>query len=399
MDKLIETSVSSRQEKNKDIIRYVIKATVIALIVIGAKTYFEHLPWGHRIEILAFEILQGQMLQFSSADRLQVFVVDISKMPGGKDQVTPRTDLRNLVEAIARLRPRAIAIDVDFSPDEKGWKDDNDPAFFDFCLNLKKETRIPVFLGVYRTRMASPDTWLGSGKYEGLAADMTLPAEVFKIRLKSRGSDQLPTLSAALAYAYTKPGGLPEPPKWLMFILEKPREKTLVNYSKLDQLKHETLPLTQPTCVAELGSRFFNNKMVIIGDATLATDHRYVPGRFETVPGVYVHACAAYTLAIEPLYELTFLSKIFADLAVAMLVILGVAYARFRHIETEGPFSWHDVEFKWINRIIFSVSIVGILLVRWAGIMWLDFLLVIYALRLHPSVEQWLKDWWNKRKK
>jgi len=394
----VKTNPSSHWKKGKDIIWYFAKAALVACLVIGAKVGFEHLQWSHRIEILAFEFLQGVMPQFSSTDRLPVFVVDMSKIPGGKDSVTLRADLRNLIEAIVKQRPKAVAIDVDFSPDEKGWRDDNDPAFFNFCLDISKQTGIPVFLGVYRTRMALPDTWLGSAKYKDLAVDIMFPAEVFRVPLKFPRSGQLPALSAALADAYAKPDALPEPPQWLKRVVKRPQEGILVNYSKLDQIKHETLPLTNPTCVTEFGRPFFDGRMVLIGDATGALDHRYVPGRFETAPGVYVHACAAYTLAKEPLYEPTLKAKIVADVIVALLVILGVAWARFRHVEAESPFSWHSLEFKWINRAIVLVSIVGIVLVRWAGIMWLDFLLVIYALRLHPNVEQWFKDLWGRKK-
>ncbi len=397
MSKQVETNDSSYHKRNRDIAWYVVRATVIALLVIGAKTAIERSPWGHRIEILAFEFLHRGMIDFTGKARLPVFVVDMSKIPGGKDQVTPRADLKKMVRAIAGCRPKAIAIDVDFSCDERGWKDDNDPAFFDFCLKVRKETGIPVFLGVYRQRKASPDAWLGLEKYRDLAVDITLPTEVLRVPLELAESNQLPALSTAVACAYAGREAPPEAPKWLRFVLTRPHEEILVNYSKLDQIKHETLPATHPTSIGELGTRFFGNKMVIIGDATVATDHRYVPGRIETVPGVYVHACAAYTVAVEPLYEPTLLAGILADLAAAMFVILGVAYARYSHPDETTSFSWHRVEFKWINRIIVLVTVVGIVLARWTGIMWLDFLFVIYALRLHPSVEQWLSDLRQKK--
>jgi hypothetical protein len=348
------------------------------------------------MEILAFEFLQGQILQFSSSQRLPVVIVDISDIPGGKDSVTPRQDLMDFIEAVVEYKPKAIAIDIDFSPDIYGWKHYEDPDFFDFCLGVCKKTGIPIFLGVHRTKQSSAETWLGLEKYKDLACDMTLPWEAVKVPLASAASGQLPTLGAALANAYMKSKGMDGPPKWLRISLENPLEDTLVNYSKLDQLDQQKIRL-EPGEAAKFASVDFADKMIIMGDATLATDHRCIPGRLEPMPGVYVHACTAYTLAIEPLYELNSLSKLCADFAVAMLFILSVAYIRFRHIGEEDHFYWQRLESKWIRRVVILVLVSGILLVRWGGVMWLDFFLVITALLLHSSVERWLRNLWDKK--
>lgn len=374
----------SQPKTEASTLKYIGTAVVIAVLLIIAKFGIEHVGWTHRIEALAFEFLQGQMLQFSCAERLPVLVIDLSDIPGGKHKITPRKPLRDFIQAIVRYSPRAIAIDVDFSPGEDGWKDDNDPDFFDFCLEASK--KVPIVLGVHRTREASAGTWLGVAKYKEMAGDMTLPVEVVTVPVRASKSKELPTLGAALAHAYTKSKRLPGPLPGLGFFVKDRDEATLVNYSKLYQLKHETLPLK--SYLPDIGARFFRDKMVIIGDAGESTETRNVPGHLETIPGVYVHACAAHTLAIEPLFELTPRSRFWVDVVIALVIILIVA--RYRNIRDE-QYS-EKLRFKVIVRAIAVVIVVGVLFVRYAGVMWLDFFLVIFALLLHHPAERWLTD-------
>lgn len=411
---------TKRRKQLLEIAKYISVGLLITVLLVAAKLLIEKQPIGHRAEILTYEFLQGQLSPFSSGERLPVLVVDINKIPGGKDLPTPRGPLMKLTDAIANEGAKAIAIDVDFAPGETGWSsaDDDpegDPLFFEYCLKLKREKGVPIFLGIYRTRGESSDVWLGLPKYKELAVAGVAPEkDVSRMPrwIQAKGvAERLPTLSAALAGAYQE--SLPGPPKWLAWAIELTDDhrhglerqvgkelriaETLVNYSKLEQLQHEKLDTITPDSVKEAGERF-RGRMVILGDAQHFIDSFVVPGRDRPVGGVYLEASAAYTLAIEPLYEFKHSVRLVLDLVVSMVIILGVAGIRYRHLKEGEKFPWHKWQSRFIYGTVAVVILAGILLVRWWGIMWLDFFLVVFALLLHPSVEGWVDRFRQGRK-
>jgi CHASE2 domain-containing sensor protein len=403
---------TKRRQQLLDIGRYVSVGLGITLLLVAAKLLIERQPIGHRSEILTYEFLQGQLSPFSADERLPVLVVDISKIVADKDGRTPRGPLMRLIEAIANQGAKAIAIDVDFAPTITGWsspEDDPepDPKIFEFCLKLKRDKGVPVFLGVYYTRAEEADAWLGSLKYKELAAAGVAPEDdVSKMPrwIQTIGvADRLPTLSASLANAYQE--SLPGPPKWLAWSIETTDDhqhgverqvgnelriaETLVNYSKLEQLQHEYIGTITPDSVKEEGEKF-RGRMVILGDANRFIDPFVVPGRSSAIGGVYLEASHAYTLAIEPLYEFKHSIRLVLDLVISIAIILGVAGIRYRHLKEGEKFHWHKWQSRFIYATVALVIFAGILLVRWWGIMWLDFFLVVFALLLHPSVEGWV---------
>jgi hypothetical protein len=138
--------------------------------------------------------------------------------------------------------------------------------------------------------------------------------------------------------------------------------------------------------------------MIILGDATRFTDPFIVPGRERPIGGVYLEASAAYTLAIEPLYEFKHSVRLALDLVISVAIILGVAWMRYRHLKEGEKFHWHKWQSRFVYGTVAVVLVAGVLLVRGFGIMWLDFFLVVFALLLHPSVEGWVDRFWKGRK-
>lgn len=401
-----------KDENFKDLLRYIKHGLLVTVCLVLLKIYIEHQPIGHKLELLACELLQGQ-LSAVDGEKLPVLVVDISKMRGGKaDDVTPRKELKALIEAIAREHPRAIAIDIDFSPDGQGWIVEDDDQFLDFCLWLKNVRGVPIFLGVHRTMAEPAYVWLGTEEYKELAAALIAYPDTTRLPLwvQIEGETRLPTLSTALAEAY-RGGRLPEPPKWIRWAIETRTERhadtdyssepqlimanALVNYSKLEAVKLSTLPTISPKSIAESG-RLFKDKMVIIGDVEDASERYHVIGREETVPGVYLHACAAYTLVKEPLYELNQWLRIFLDFLISGLLIGSVAWFRFRHHQDHHSQEWRNRRSKFIYWAVPIILLVGLSMVRLLGILWLDFILVVFALLLHPGVETRLESFWKK---
>lgn len=384
---------------------HALKHIAIGLIATGlllaATTLFGKTQWGHALEVQAYKFLQSALPSFSGGP-LPVVVVDISKLPGGKDLATPRAQLRELVDAIAKVSPRAIALDIDFSPTESGWMTPADPEFFDFCLATQRQRGTPIFLGVYRTRAEGPQAWLGLPKYQGLAAGGLVRGEdTRRIPRWVRSGDSravLPTLGEALANAYR--ARQPTAPSWIAWALER-RENwntmkerssevhaadVLVNYSKLEQLKTEHMSFSRASTVEEVGERL-RGRLVLLGDVRSSTDKFIVPGQSVPVPGVYLMASAAYTLAVAPMFEFTHLIRLGLDLTISLIIVLGVLYIK-RHTPKIKDTPKRTSRFLWAT--IAAVLISGLVLVRCIGIMWLDFLLVPFALLLHPKVEEWL---------
>lgn len=390
--------------------RHLILGTVISLALILTTAYARTTWWGHQLERLTFEWLERQFDSFASDERLPVQVVDISKISGGKGHVTSRDILQELLEAIANERPRAIAVDIDFSLDETGWKTDADPKFFDFCLQLQRSKGVPIFLGVFGGSTEPSDRWLGVSEYKDLAAALLVikgdPMRIPRWVHVNDSPDKLPTLAAALANSYEP--NQPQPPKWLRWAIEKDDQgdhgaqrevqnnlhssDILINYSKLEQLQHETISTISAKSVSEAGY-YFTDKMIILGDAHDYCDPFVVIGRDEAVPGVFVEAAAAYTLAVDPLYELTAVSRLILDVTIAAFIILGLWLMRRIYVNKRPGPVFERKATVFIVLTMVAVFAFGLILVRVLSVIWLDFVFVGLALLLHPALERKLSRW------
>lgn len=363
---------------------------VATAVLFAATSAFEHTSMGERAEAYAYRLLLSFMSPFTGT-ALPVVVVDIGAMPGGKDGPTPRDRLRDLLTSIAAEQPRAIAVDIDFSPDETGWKTSDDPAFFDFCLELETKRQIPLFLAVYRTSAQGPASWLGNEKYQTLAAaglaNGVNTSRVPRWLTEADPQHALSTLGQALGNVYR--ARQPDLPPWTEWFLEKHDSGAgaLVNYSKLDQMKIETVPFVPGNKTGVYGERL-RDRLVLVGDASNATDNFVVPGQMLVVPGVYLMASIAYTLAVEPLYEFTQSVRIVLDLGISLFILVGLYYL----CRTRKKAAAQKYARRLLLTAVVTVIFAGVVLVRCGSVMWLDFLLVPLALLLHPDVEEWLAE-------
>ena len=405
-----------------DLIRFISVSFIITILLVIGKLYIEQTSFIHKYEVLAFEFLQTWIPPYGK-QILPVVVLDSTSLEGGANEndVTPREKLMKLVNDVVKENPLAIAIDIDFSPGKDGWyATDEDPKFFNFCLDIKRDKQIPIFLGVDESRADHPDKWLNAARYKELAVALIVPrADTRRIPLWleiENSPEKLPTLGNAVAQAY---GKLPKRlPKWLARVIdmdENQRPSTehhleeegyayadiLMNYSKLeaiDNTKARLIKLKPEDPNSELFIERRENlagKLVIIGDVEGARgeeDNFIVPGYDQPVPGVYLHANAVYTLTTQPIYEFTYTVRILLDLLISGIIIFTVAIMRFRH-RTEGDaYPWQERQKRFIKWAVIFVMIAGIILVRLLNVFWLDFGLVIAALLLHPTVE---KGWHN----
>lgn len=376
-------------------------ATMLLLLT---KMAIERTETGREVDVRTFQLLQG-FLPGLTREHLPVVVADISRIPGGKDGPTPRAALRELLVAIADQAPRAIAVDIDFSPKPDGWVTDDDPAFFDFCLDLSRRKQVPIFLGVFRSFQEKADAWLGLPEYQSLAAaGLGRPADPRRLpRWVDTGDARLPTIGSALASAYL--ADLPQPPGWISWALERADAKhageaahivdVLVNYSKLDQIDSEHLTFTRPDTVKDLGE-LLRGRLLLLGDVASPMDAFTVPGRQEVVPGVYLMASVAYTIAFEPLYEFSHGARIALDGLISMIIVFGA----YRIAERSGRgIKGRRRRGRFVLAMVLVVLAFGVALVRVGGIMWFDFLFAPFAILLHPRVEDFLTEKFSRRGK
>ncbi len=391
-------------------LKRILLATFVTLLLLSAMKYVESTQPGKDAEKYLFAQLQKLLPSYS--EDLPILVVDLGKIPGGKDQATSRDALKRTLVAIVEQRPIAVGVDVDFSPDVSGWQVDTDPEFFDFCLQLKEESKVPIYLGVFRTMTEKPDTWLGSEKYKSLAAALHAEDDTMRLPqwIQAKNSvDKLPLMSAALAERYraSHSHGATALGRTVQVFTNKDEQieargenemlfgVSLVNFSRLGQIQRETSLMPTPESIAK-SDKMFSGKMVLIGDAADSFDHFNVPGRDPPIAGVFLIACAAYTLAVEPLYELSTATRVTLDLFISAIITAGMELVRLLYVRKRPGSRFYKAQGRFILAVVGVVIIVGLLMTVWLNIMWFDFPLVLAALLLHPRVEHQITQYWKK---
>lgn len=401
---------------------------LVTTLLICSKLYFEHTETGRAHALFTFAWLQERLSPFDPAG-MPVVVVDTTTIGVGTlERPTPRFDLGQLISAIAIHHPKAIGVDIDFSPTETGWVTDEDPEFFDECLRISKRYNVPIFLGVGRSSEGTPSGFLGRPEYEHMAvrASGTLRGEERKMAgvplwFSTKTSDHLlPNLPVALALAYLEGATRPRP-RWNLggFVeaisLDPPapprdsKQRTEkggwmgeapVNYSKLDQISQQKLYVAKRDF--NLPKDRVGGKIVILGAADeRRTPDVFLPPGHPITAGVLFHAVAAYTLAIDPVYELKPGVRLLLDAGISGSTIIFLAWLRRRTLRRAQSASLlghqgQATKLFWLERIVIlvfvgSILLAGVWLVRYANVLWLDFLLVAFCVALHRPVAAWLE--------
>lgn len=375
---------------------------LLALVSVG----LGHTSVGRRVEQFGYDRIQKLL----SSERIPVAVVDVSALQpvpftidGETGTATPRATLKDLIQAITAQQPRAIGVDIDFSPDPSGYVWPRDPEFFQFCL----ANDVPVFLGVNRNLNLTPDKWLGSEDYQNLAAGMIVPKNNTRKMPKwiqiSRDSPPGPSLGTAVAGGFqVTQSGLS---RWLHEhgLVEQVSEKEIgegmtvgefpVDYSALPSLiEDKTVSTINPQVIRDQG-RMLRDKIVLIGRGLVTDeDDRFKVEGFEgEIAGVYIHASAAYTLRNAPLYELTSTGRVGIDLLLSFTVLLGVTLIRLYFMNrTNRNVAAHRVEIMLTALVGIAAFIGGVMFVGQTRLVWSDFVLVLGVLFLHIPLERWL---------
>jgi hypothetical protein len=117
-----------------------------------------------------------------------------------------------------------------------------------------------------------------------------------------------------------------------------------------------------------------------------------VPG---PVHGVFLHACAAQTIAAnEPIYQLTWLGRIAIDVVLAFVIITAVKLLRWLRSLSRHPREHRE----WTLNVVFTlvtilfVFIVSVGLVRRTRLLWTDFLFACAVLLVQLIIDT-SPDW------
>lgn len=415
------------------LLRELVLALLVVVLVTTGKLWFERTPDGEALQYLSYDRQQRLSAQRRGhgAD-LPVAVVDLTALSPtsaepGQAPVTPREPVLELLRDIAGHGAQAIGVDVDFSPDGGAYVTAADPRFFHECRELRGDhgRAVPVFLGVRRAQSLPREQWLGSPEWAGLAAHVVAPREDHRklaAWLQSKGEARICGLSARLAgvrgapsteecgpekrdgASHSAPGAAAEHsegaghgrwPHWFAELLVERQVgegleagEYLVDYSPLDQLLEERIQVTPSGKLpADLDPARLRGKLVLVGYATpdRTTDMTHLPGRRDEVPGIIAHACGAYTLLAQPLYELHHFVRLGLDVLLAAVMIAIVFGVRL-HLERIGAEHSiaHRVELFTILALMIGVWIGGSELPGHLGLIWTDYVLVVLALLLHP---------------
>lgn len=426
----------------REILRDLFIGLLFFACVLVIKIAVEQTRPGNQLSLMIYDLLTPSL----TTDSLPVTIVDISDLEpedfnvdGQMVRATPREPLREMIEAISEHEPKAIGVAIDFSPDKKGYIHPNDPEFFQFCLDVKQNKGVPIFLGIYRSLGLPVEKQLGDEKYQDLAANLLIPHDVggsSRMSGETQEEDERArgrlaaaskpgrSLSVALADSYSPQPG--DSSGWFRRLsgavvdtlsnkgfIEKTFERRLgpgltvteflVDFSQLSPIEASTIRTLNPVVLRDRIMRErFEGKVVLIGDATPGEETYLfaVPGRSRPYPSIFLHACAAYTLIQASLYEVTgagrFWIDIFFFLAILTAVILIRLYYKNR---TPAKGLTHRLQGIFTLLVVIAALITGVLFVLTTRVMWDDFLLAPVVMIFHPSLEHRLENFWGRLKK
>ncbi|HEY4739663.1 MAG TPA: CHASE2 domain-containing protein [Candidatus Acidoferrales bacterium] len=398
----------------------------------------KHFYFGTQARELVYDVIQHG-LGTVARQNLNVIVVDVSDVgwTPRKDPNQPReydyTDrkqLRDVVMKIADQSPAAIGLDIDFTPYPIQLEDDDE---FLACL-LARSTGyresadslangplspacfstpnhyVPIYVATYTSLALGPVYALERPEYSALAAfaGAVIPSQyeaprrmvdTIEIRygLPGSGSWVVNSLSVAM-HPKVQQNSLANIPGVAESISlaphnEVPATEFYVDYGSIDRIEATTVASAslmdpkQPQIVNSLKGQYI---LVGRGKGTTDMDQHNIPGRLDRrYSGVYLHACAIYTLDSGPLLALLLpRGRLVLDLSL-FLLIFGVVeltiFARKRFLQAQTR---AGVLHLVVTVLVVVAAIVGgIYLAGSFRIMWDDSLFVAVGLIGHAVID------------
>jgi CHASE2 domain-containing sensor protein len=192
----------------KSIGKSLISGVMVALVIFLAKWCVKDTGFYKGWQKATYESLQAWLSPPQRRDDLPIMIVDIRdleyktiQVEGDNYSLTPRDKLIPLIEAVAAQNPKVVAVDIDFSPHKIGALDPADPIHFQNLAKLK----VPIFLGIYRSRNRPRELWLGHPQFESLGANLANPDDNRKMFEWTSGADGRKELTMCKAVANAFP--------------------------------------------------------------------------------------------------------------------------------------------------------------------------------------------------
>jgi hypothetical protein len=153
------------------------KVLALPFVLLAIPRAIELSPIGDWAESQSYSVFTSLLTK-----RANVVFADISDLQP-IDGLTPRASLEELVLALQnarhrdaparRCRAKAVAVDIDFSPDHNVVVGQTDPEVFERW----RQSQTPVILGAERSAGGSPEAWLGKREFARLAGGIVVPYE------------------------------------------------------------------------------------------------------------------------------------------------------------------------------------------------------------------------------
>jgi CHASE2 domain-containing sensor protein len=394
----------------------------ITLLLVVLNWGIEKTAFGEEMRDTIYDLLQLRLASQFNPNDLNVAVVDLSGIPMAGPasepdlQYTDRLKLKEVIENIANQHPKAIAIDLDFTPYPAQVKDD--AAFLKFCLALENPKSnlgylaTPVHVGGYTSLELGPSLALLDPNFAPLVAFAGVPTaegggspkkmvETIDIYYQDEASGAqktwtVPSLSAAAAGIE-----LTELPKWRGWAFDRvpvaPKKsfrarEFYVDYAPLDTLENQTVLWNDPSLNSTEPA--FAGKIVFVGrgkNSANNADQHIIPGhRDATHAGVYMHACAAYTLMRGVLTKLSANGRLALDILTSLfvLIIVGAVRYHYRGSERFGGIAHHRLE-GVVTALVLTIALgASFYAVNVHRIMWDDSVFVAAGMLIHRKLEK-----------
>lgn len=402
--------VSTIVERREEIRKGWVSGLAIIAILTPVGIWIGKTSLGGQFNLWAYSVIQ----QFvpGPTGKMPIAVVDVSQIPTIVDprsryNWTDREKLAQVIDEIQRMKPAAMAFDIDLGEQADGPGPGADELYE--TANKYKN----VFLGVDWALSLPRDEWLEGEENAHLAIHAGLPHDIrmgmTAMEFTSK-HDQIPSMAFALAHAYR--GKFEKTPWFGQKFLDVEGEQGIktrtyyLNYSVIDPLTKELdRPTAQPSVFLSIKKPedlrghgdLFDGRMVLVGDAEPnGPDVAPVPGRSGLVPGVFVQAAAAYTLSSsQPLFVFKWWVQTCMDILSGLVVLVGVQLIRLANITKRSEVSVRHADNFMTAALVTLVCGLAILWVRTYGILWLDFLVMSLTLAFHQWTDRWMDRFWN----
>ena len=291
------------------------------LLVNAARAWLEPTPFGRHLVSAGASLSYALTRTVKAADgEPPVWVVDVSRIPprGG---VTEADDLVRVLENVLDHHPAAIAVDIDVSPTEGAGSELEHKALILRAVQLSERTGIPIVFAAVRSLSFAPaERWLGPpelSELAGAAVSFSEDARFYPRRLRARhlegemgpslakrlldaaGVEERRTPLVAAVFGTARGEGAPEDARTELEV-----EAVLLDYGYLGSKEEYTVECSEDGTLGA-NAEGLGGKLVLVGDADRdASGSDYLVAVGEAVPGVYVHACAGYTMGWGPIRDI-----------------------------------------------------------------------------------------------